>query len=206
MAVSQPSCGGTHTNAPSPHPQATGRRCASCCPTRAGGWTSTSEGHLGCGVCDGSLLGTGGALHGLGCSLVGPWAHLCQVGTSCSLPRLASHCLLPSAHTRFDGYRFDGVTSMMYHHHGLQTTFTGGCCCKRRHAWYQRPRCVCWWAAGQRSSRAAGQQGIVPPRPTPLSPPCLLKFLDPQATTTSTSAWPPTWRPWSTSCSSTVSA
>lgn len=28
---------------------------------------------------------------------------------------------------RFDGYRFDGVTSMMYHHHGLQTTFTGGC-------------------------------------------------------------------------------
>nr|BAF98234.1 starch branching enzyme II [Parachlorella kessleri] len=26
---------------------------------------------------------------------------------------------------KFDGYRFDGVTSMMYHHHGLQTTFTG---------------------------------------------------------------------------------
>ena len=21
---------------------------------------------------------------------------------------------------KFDGYRFDGVTSMMYHHHGLQ--------------------------------------------------------------------------------------
>jgi len=26
---------------------------------------------------------------------------------------------------KFDGFRFDGVTSMMYHHHGLQTTFTG---------------------------------------------------------------------------------
>ena len=23
------------------------------------------------------------------------------------------------------GYRFDGVTSMMYHHHGLSYTFTG---------------------------------------------------------------------------------
>uniref|UniRef100_A0A1D2AGY8 1,4-alpha-glucan branching enzyme n=1 Tax=Auxenochlorella protothecoides TaxID=3075 RepID=A0A1D2AGY8_AUXPR len=26
---------------------------------------------------------------------------------------------------KFDGYRFDGVTSMMYHHHGLQVAFTG---------------------------------------------------------------------------------
>lgn len=26
---------------------------------------------------------------------------------------------------KFDGYRFDGVTSMMYHHHGLQMDFTG---------------------------------------------------------------------------------
>ncbi|EFJ46288.1 1,4-alpha-glucan branching enzyme II, partial [Volvox carteri f. nagariensis] len=26
---------------------------------------------------------------------------------------------------KFDGYRFDGVTSMMYHHHGLSYTFTG---------------------------------------------------------------------------------
>lgn len=26
---------------------------------------------------------------------------------------------------KFDGYRFDGVTSMMYHHHGLNYTFTG---------------------------------------------------------------------------------
>uniref|UniRef100_A0A7R9V751 1,4-alpha-glucan branching enzyme n=1 Tax=Chlamydomonas euryale TaxID=1486919 RepID=A0A7R9V751_9CHLO len=26
---------------------------------------------------------------------------------------------------KFDGYRFDGVTSMMYHHHGLNFTFTG---------------------------------------------------------------------------------
>lgn len=26
---------------------------------------------------------------------------------------------------KFDGFRFDGVTSMMYHHHGLSYTFTG---------------------------------------------------------------------------------
>ena len=26
---------------------------------------------------------------------------------------------------KFDGHRFDGVTSMMYHHHGLQMAFTG---------------------------------------------------------------------------------
>ena len=26
---------------------------------------------------------------------------------------------------KFDGYRFDGVTSMMYHHHGLKMAFTG---------------------------------------------------------------------------------
>ena len=29
---------------------------------------------------------------------------------------------------KFDGYRFDGVTSMMYHHHGLQMAFTGRPC------------------------------------------------------------------------------
>jgi len=27
---------------------------------------------------------------------------------------------------KFDGYRFDGVTSMMYHHHGLQVGLFGG--------------------------------------------------------------------------------
>jgi hypothetical protein len=26
---------------------------------------------------------------------------------------------------KFDGYRFDGITSMMYHHHGLSMAFTG---------------------------------------------------------------------------------
>ena len=26
---------------------------------------------------------------------------------------------------KFDGFRFDGVTSMMYKHHGLQVAFTG---------------------------------------------------------------------------------
>ncbi len=33
---------------------------------------------------------------------------------------------------KFDGFRFDGVTSMMYHHHGLQMAFTG-----------QHQQCVC---------------------------------------------------------------
>jgi 1,4-alpha-glucan branching enzyme len=33
---------------------------------------------------------------------------------------------------KFDGYRFDGVTSMMYHHHGLQMTFTGAARCRAR--------------------------------------------------------------------------
>ena len=28
---------------------------------------------------------------------------------------------------KFDGYRFDGVTSMMYHHHGLQVIFSFLC-------------------------------------------------------------------------------
>ena len=26
----------------------------------------------------------------------------------------------------FDGFRFDGVTSMLYHHHGITTGFSGG--------------------------------------------------------------------------------
>ena len=26
---------------------------------------------------------------------------------------------------KFDGFRFDGVTSMLYHHHGLKMAFTG---------------------------------------------------------------------------------
>ena len=26
---------------------------------------------------------------------------------------------------RFDGFRFDGVTSMLYHHHGINITFSG---------------------------------------------------------------------------------
>lgn len=28
---------------------------------------------------------------------------------------------------KFDGFRFDGVTSMLYHHHGLKMAFTGAC-------------------------------------------------------------------------------
>ena len=27
---------------------------------------------------------------------------------------------------KFDGFRFDGVTSMLYHHHGLSVGFSGG--------------------------------------------------------------------------------
>ena len=27
---------------------------------------------------------------------------------------------------RFDGFRFDGVTSMLYHHHGIDRSFGGG--------------------------------------------------------------------------------
>lgn len=30
----------------------------------------------------------------------------------------------PSKH-RFDGFRFDGVTSMLYHHHGINIGFSG---------------------------------------------------------------------------------
>ena len=26
---------------------------------------------------------------------------------------------------RFDGFRFDGVTSMLYHHHGINMSFSG---------------------------------------------------------------------------------
>lgn len=29
----------------------------------------------------------------------------------------------------FDGFRFDGVTSMMYTHHGIGTGFSGQCSC-----------------------------------------------------------------------------
>jgi len=36
---------------------------------------------------------------------------------------------------KFDGYRFDGVTSMMYHHHGLQMAFTG----MQDWLWLKRP-------------------------------------------------------------------
>ena len=27
---------------------------------------------------------------------------------------------------KFDGFRFDGITSMLYHHHGLGVGFSGG--------------------------------------------------------------------------------
>uniref|UniRef100_A0A4W5LTJ3 Uncharacterized protein n=1 Tax=Hucho hucho TaxID=62062 RepID=A0A4W5LTJ3_9TELE len=27
---------------------------------------------------------------------------------------------------RFDGFRFDGVSSMLYHHHGVAMSFSGG--------------------------------------------------------------------------------
>ena len=36
---------------------------------------------------------------------------------------------------KFDGYRFDGVTSMLYHHHGLKMAFTG------QHSFVRLPLC-----------------------------------------------------------------
>lgn len=33
--------------------------------------------------------------------------------------------LPPSPRPRFDGFRFDGVTSMLYHHHGIDMSFSG---------------------------------------------------------------------------------
>lgn len=41
--------------------------------------------------------------------------HFCNALRFCEI---ASH--------RFDGFRFDGVTSMLYHHHGIDTSFSGG--------------------------------------------------------------------------------
>ncbi|GIL59739.1 hypothetical protein Vafri_14468 [Volvox africanus] len=38
---------------------------------------------------------------------------------------LLSNCRYWMDEFKFDGFRFDGVTSMMYHHHGLSYTFTG---------------------------------------------------------------------------------
>ncbi len=38
---------------------------------------------------------------------------------------LLSNCRWWLDEYKFDGFRFDGVTSMMYHHHGLQMDFTG---------------------------------------------------------------------------------
>jgi 1,4-alpha-glucan branching enzyme len=37
---------------------------------------------------------------------------------------LLSNCLYWLEQFNFDGYRFDGVTSMLYHHHGLEKAFT----------------------------------------------------------------------------------
>lgn len=37
---------------------------------------------------------------------------------------LLSNCLYWLEEFNFDGYRFDGVTSMLYHHHGLEKAFT----------------------------------------------------------------------------------
>lgn len=31
----------------------------------------------------------------------------------------------PPPARRFDGFRFDGVTSMLYHHHGINMSFSG---------------------------------------------------------------------------------
>ena len=40
----------------------------------------------------------------------------------------------------FDGFRFDGVTSMLYHHHGINVGFSGG------YHEYFSPGEHQWWA------------------------------------------------------------
>lgn len=52
----------------------------------------------------------------MGCPLLGNWE---------TLRFLLSNSRWWMDEFKFDGYRFDGVTSMMYHHHGLQMSFTG---------------------------------------------------------------------------------
>lgn len=77
------------------------------------------------------------------------WQTFCQQHTLCKIFSLFACCYLARARTqeaahawqgflylqaackthvwydRFDGFRFDGVTSMLYHHHGIGRTFTG---------------------------------------------------------------------------------
>ena len=43
---------------------------------------------------------------------------------------------------KFDGFRFDGVTSMMYHHHGLQMAFTGQAVLLMLYKTYHTSGCV----------------------------------------------------------------
>jgi hypothetical protein len=65
---------------------------------------------------------------------------------------------------KFDGYRFDGVTSMMYHHHGLSYSFTGArrccCCCGEQ----PLPRCAA--PAPQRPVTGPAQPHTRNPTPT----------------------------------------
>ena len=52
-------------------------------------------------------------------------SHCNSVGNCESLRFLLSNARWWVDEYKFDGFRFDGVTSMMYHHHGLQMAFTG---------------------------------------------------------------------------------
>lgn len=64
--------------------------------------------------------------HGGGRGYHWMWDSRCfNYGTWETLRFLLSNARWWMEEYRFDGYRFDGVTSMMYHHHGLQTSFTG---------------------------------------------------------------------------------
>jgi hypothetical protein len=66
---------------------------------------------------------------------------------------------------KFDGYRYDGVTSMMYHHHGLQMAFTGaplsssgpGSC--NSHVCFRTMPCS-WAISACRSSAAEDWEGL----------------------------------------------
>jgi len=60
-----------------------------------------------------------------GCSRCHDWAAGGGAGNWETLRFLVSNARWWVDEYKFDGYRYDGVTSMMYHHHGLQMAFTG---------------------------------------------------------------------------------
>ena len=70
---------------------------------------------------------------------------------------------------KFDGYRFDGVTSMMYHHHGLSYSFTGAAtrACGGGQGGGREGRCIgeAWRCGSSCRSQAsdAGETSVLQP-------------------------------------------